>query len=46
MFIDLKRRYHWVLKPYRYKSKKLLIDQLSQRVIAPAEAKAKALAGK
>jgi uncharacterized protein YjbI with pentapeptide repeats len=45
MFVDLKRRYHWVLKPYRYKSKELLIDQLSQRVVAPAEAKAKALAG-
>jgi len=46
MFADLKRRYHWVLKPYQYKSKELLIGQLSERVIAPAEEKAKALAGK
>jgi uncharacterized protein YjbI with pentapeptide repeats len=44
MFADLKRRHHWVLKPYQYKSKDLLIDQLSERVIAPAEAKARALA--
>jgi hypothetical protein len=46
MFFDLKRRYHWVLKPYRYKSKELLIADLSKRVIAPAEAKAKKLASK
>jgi len=46
MFDDLKRRHHWVLKPYQYKSKELLIAQLSERVIAPAEAMAKKLAGK
>jgi len=41
MFDDLKKRYHWVLKPYQYTSKELLITQLPERVIAPAEAKAK-----
>jgi hypothetical protein len=44
MFVDLKTRYNWVLKPYRYKSKERLIAQLSERVIAPAEAKAQKLA--
>jgi uncharacterized protein YjbI with pentapeptide repeats len=46
MFSDLVRRHHWVLKPHKYKSKELLIAQLSERVIAPAEAKAKELAQK
>ena len=46
MFEDLKRRHHWVLKPYRYKSKELLLAELSERVIAPAEAKAKKLTRK
>jgi len=46
MFGDLRRRYHWVLEPHQYKSKKQLIAQLNERVIAPAEAKAKELAQK
>jgi hypothetical protein len=46
MFPDLMRRHHWVLQPHQYKSKELLIAQLSERVIAPAEAKAKELAQK
>jgi len=46
MFPDLMRRHHWVLEPHQYKSKELLIAQLSERVIAPAEAKAKELAQK
>jgi uncharacterized protein YjbI with pentapeptide repeats len=46
MFPDLMRRHHWVLEPHQYKSKELLIAQLSKRVIAPAEAKAKELARK
>jgi uncharacterized protein YjbI with pentapeptide repeats len=46
MFVDLKKRYHWVLEPYQYKSKELLIADLSDRVIAPAEAKAKEQAQK
>jgi pentapeptide repeat protein len=41
MFVDLKKRYHWVLEPYQYKSEKLLIADLSDWVIGPAEAKAK-----
>ena len=43
MFVDLRRRYHWVLEPYQYESKDSLIADLKERVIAPAEAKAKEL---
>jgi uncharacterized protein YjbI with pentapeptide repeats len=46
MFPDLMRRHHWVLDPHQYKSKEKLIAQLSERVIAPAEAKANELARK
>ncbi len=46
MFADLMRRHHWVLKPHQYKSRELLIAQLGETVIAPAEAKAKELARK
>jgi hypothetical protein len=46
MFPDLMRRHHWVLKPHQYKSKALLIAQLAERVIAPAEAKAVELSRK
>jgi hypothetical protein len=46
MFVDLKKRCHWVLEPYQYKSEELLIADLSDRVIAPAEAKAKEQAPK
>ncbi|MFZ0912888.1 MAG: hypothetical protein WAN09_06320 [Candidatus Korobacteraceae bacterium] len=46
MFPDLKTRYHWVLEPRQYKSQELLIAQLGETVIAPAEAKAKELARK
>lgn len=46
MFPDLKTRYHWVLEPHQYKSQDLLIAQLGETVIAPAEAKAKELARK
>jgi hypothetical protein len=44
MFVDLKRRYHWVLEPYRYASPELLIADLGA-VILPAEAKAQELRG-
>ena len=44
MFPDLKRRYHWVLEPHQYKSQELLIANIGETVIAPAEAKAKELA--
>jgi hypothetical protein len=46
MFPDLVRRHHWVLEPYQYKSPQLLLEQLNERVIAPAEAKAKELTRK
>lgn len=46
MFTDLKKRYHWVLEPHQYKSQELLIANLGERVITPAEAKAKELARK
>jgi len=46
VFVDLKTRYHWVLEPYKYKSKKLLMAHLQESVIAPAEAKAKELTRK
>lgn len=46
VFPDLKARYHWVLEPYQYKSQEMLIAQLGETVIAPAEAKAKELARK
>jgi Pentapeptide repeats (8 copies) len=46
MFVDLKRRYRWVMEPYQYKSMEVLIAHLSVLVIAPAEAKAKELAQK
>jgi hypothetical protein len=39
MFPDLKRRYHWVLEPYQYESEQSLMEQLGERVIAPAETK-------
>jgi hypothetical protein len=43
MFIDLKKRYSWVLKPYQYTSQELLIAHLEKQVIDPAEAKAREL---
>jgi hypothetical protein len=40
---DFFRRYPWVLKPVRYRNRKALIDGLRADVIAPAEAKVRAL---
>jgi hypothetical protein len=45
MFPDLKRRHPWVLEPYSYASPEQLIANLSERVITPAEAKARELRG-
>lgn len=39
MFADLQLRYHWVLKPFQYQSQQVLLERLSELVIAPAEAK-------
>jgi hypothetical protein len=36
-------KYEWVLPPYRYEGRELLLAALAEKVIAPAEAKAKAL---
>jgi pentapeptide repeat protein len=46
MYPGLMEDYHWVLRPHQYKSQDLLIANLGETVIAPAEAKAKELAGK
>jgi Pentapeptide repeats (8 copies) len=43
MFDDLRKRHHWVLKPYRYDTPLELIANLADRVISPAEAKASGL---
>jgi hypothetical protein len=43
MFIDLKKRYHWVLEPYSYNTREYLIGNPSERVIGPAEAKVREL---
>jgi hypothetical protein len=44
MFIDLKKRHHWVLEPYSYDSADGLIAGLDE-VLRPAEAKALELRG-
>ena len=43
MFQDLKRKYHWVLAVHEYKDLDDLLASLGEKVIAPAEAKAKEL---
>jgi len=43
---DFFRRFPWVLEPVRYTDQNALIAELDGTVIAPAEAKAKALAAK
>src|SRR4029077_17639250 len=45
MFVDLKRRYGWVLEPYVYASQEQLIADLPERVIHPAETKVLELRG-
>ena len=45
MFRDL-MKYPWVLEPYKYESPQLLLAQLKEKVIAPAEAKAEQLTRK
>ncbi len=39
------KRYHWVLETHIYESSERLIAELKEKVIAPAEAKAKGLRG-
>src|SRR6266851_4546144 len=37
MFLDLVRRYHWVLPPYEYQDQEHLLASLQTKVIEPAE---------
>ena len=43
MFRDLQQRYHWVLPTYHYRNTEDLLRSLQERVIEPAEQKAKEL---
>ena len=43
MFIDLRKKYHWVLSTYRYRELEDLLASLQAKVIDPAEQKAKEL---
>lgn len=43
MFYDLRGRYHWVLPTVRYQDKADLLSSLKEKVIDPAEQKAKEL---
>ncbi len=43
MFSSLSTRYHWVLPIYRYDSLNLLLATLNEKVLVPAEQKAKEL---
>jgi uncharacterized protein YjbI with pentapeptide repeats len=43
MFIDLRKKYHWVLSTYRYKDLDDLLASLQAKVIDPAEQKAQEL---
>jgi hypothetical protein len=45
MFEDLRRRYHWVLPTFRYQDTAELLASLIEKVISPAEQKAKELTG-
>ena len=46
MFVDFPRKYHWVLEAHEYTDLSDLLTDLQTSVIAPAEAKAKQLAGR
>ena len=43
MFENLRQRHPWILTTHRYDSQMQLIADLGEKVIAPAEAKVKAL---
>jgi len=43
MFEDLRRRYHWVLPTFRYQNTNDLLVSLKEKIIEPAEQKAKEL---
>ncbi|HYU73290.1 MAG TPA: pentapeptide repeat-containing protein [Ktedonobacteraceae bacterium] len=44
MFQDLRRRYHWVLPTFHYQDTADILLSLKEKIIAPAEQKAKELA--
>jgi hypothetical protein len=46
MFEDFPKKYHWVLAVHRYRDQEDLLASLREKVIGPAEAKAKELAGR
>lgn len=43
MFVDLRKKYHWVLATHQYTDINDLVASLGDKVIAPAEQKAKEL---
>ena len=43
MFVDLRKKYHWVLATHQYTGINDLLASLGDKVIAPAEQKAKEL---
>ncbi len=43
MFVDLRKKYHWVLATHQYNDINDLLASLGDKVIAPAEQKAKEL---
>jgi Pentapeptide repeats (8 copies) len=43
MFVDLRKKYHWVLAPHQYADISDLLASLGDKVIVPAEQKAKEL---
>jgi uncharacterized protein YjbI with pentapeptide repeats len=45
MFVDMQRRYHWVLPTHHYDTPEQLIADLKEQVIRPAEAKVLELQG-
>ena len=46
MFVDLRKKYHWVLATHQYTDIGDLLASLGDKVIAPAEQKAKELEGR
>jgi len=45
-FVDLRKKYHWVLATHQYTDIGDLLASLGDKVIAPAEQKAKELEGR
>jgi hypothetical protein len=43
MFVDLKRKYHWVLEIQHYRDMSDLVASLNEKVMLPVEAKRREL---